>query len=353
VSDLNIIFEIGSIGWKLENLRINYLFDLNTSRNYCFNIHQFCLNWSTGLIVVNDSLILNADKIACESLVKVCSICKNYGASIECSNSECDQIFHYPCLTSTGSAYLDLKTKQAFCSIHSSNPIIKCILCNESSESLSSESFIYCSNCGCYFHAQCLSIELNSFIRAGWQCVQCKTCLTCKQPFNNNSTSETTTNMLTCDTCNKCIHLNCLKQDQLTNNNNNNASSKWQCMDCLSATQLISKHCSGCSQLFVSKVNESLCYECDLDNLKKACNSANCSVCGQYIHIIEQKKRIRNCITCLKYVHVSCDKYYGSDKLDNYVCISCRDKDNGNYVSPVLDKVGFKISYLDFLQKFI
>ena len=33
-------------------------------------------------------------------------------------------------------------------------------------------------------------------------------------PFNNNSTSETTTNMLTCDTCNKCIHLNCLKQDQ-------------------------------------------------------------------------------------------------------------------------------------------
>ena len=256
-------------------------------------------------------------------------------------------------MTSTGSAYLDLKTKQAFCSIHSSNPIIKCILCNESSESLSSESFIYCSNCGCYFHAQCLSIELNSFIRAGWQCVQCKTCLTCKQPFNNNSTSETTTNMLTCDTCNKCIHLNCLKQDQLTNSNNNNASSKWQCMDCLSATQLISKHCSGCSQLFVSKVNESLCYECDLDNLKKACNSANCSVCGQYIHIIEQKKRIRNCITCLKYVHVSCDKYYGSDKLDNYVCISCRDKDNGNYVSPVLDKVGFKISYLDFLQKFI
>ena len=52
-------------------------------------------------------------------------------------------------------------------------------------------------------------------------------------------------------------------------------------------------------------------------------------------------------------MHVSCDKYYGSDKLDNYVCISCRDKDNGNYVSPVLDKVGFKISYLDFLQSLL
>ena len=31
------------------------------------------------------------------------------------------------------------------------------------------------------------------------------------------------------------------------------------------AAQLISKHCSGCSQLFVAIVNESLCYECDLD----------------------------------------------------------------------------------------
>ena len=90
-----------------------------------------------------------------------------------------------------------------------------------------------------------------------------------------------------------------------------------------------------------SKLKENFCHECELEIVKKACNSANCMVCGQYIHIVEQKKRIRNCISCFKYVHVSCDKYYGSDKLENYVCISCRDKDNNgsSFISPILDKV--------------
>ena len=135
--------------------------------------------------------------------------------------------------------------------------------------------------------------------------------------------------MLICDICDKYSHTYCVKQDQFINNRN-------KCTKC--SLGVIKKSCSNCNQSFTClKQNDNLCNDCE----NKVCTNANCQVCGQYIHIIEQKKRIRNCIQCLKYVHVSCDKYYGSEKLDNYVCLYCRDKDSAssNYISPVLDKV--------------
>lgn len=143
--------------------------------------------------------------------------------------------------------------------------------------------------------------------------------------------------MLTCDTCDKCVHSYCSKQSSLSLDH-----TRYKCTKC--SVDIQKKQCTTCNQTFtalnlIKSSNETQCVECEQAASNSKLLKANCLVCGQYIHVVEQKKRIRQCTTCLKYVHVSCDKYYSSERLENYACFNCRD--STSLINPVLDKVAF------------
>lgn len=191
---------------------------------------------------------------------KKCALCFNYGASVPCAASSCDQIFHYPCATSFG-CYQDLKTRKILCPSHYDQAAshfkdsIVCTLCETSNRIGES---LFCTTCGAHYHGSCLSpqIETNALVRVGWQCPECKICQVCKQTGDDTKT-------LVCDTCDKCAHSYCLKPDMMSVT----ATEGWNCARC--RTEILTKLCTNCNGSFVvASVNKakgaSLCEDCEI-----------------------------------------------------------------------------------------
>ena len=68
-SDL-IAYEICTIGWRLENLRLNHFFESKDGR-LSFSAHEHSLKWSNGITFSECNFITNAEKAACDALLKV------------------------------------------------------------------------------------------------------------------------------------------------------------------------------------------------------------------------------------------------------------------------------------------
>ncbi len=64
-----IAYDLTQIGWKLDNLKLSYIF-----KDGNFYLHESCLMWSNGIVLNEFNLVINSDRIACESLLKVLKI---------------------------------------------------------------------------------------------------------------------------------------------------------------------------------------------------------------------------------------------------------------------------------------
>lgn len=61
-----IAYDLTQIGWKLDNLKLSYIF-----KDGNFYLHESCLMWSNGIVLNEFNLVINSDRIVCESLLKV------------------------------------------------------------------------------------------------------------------------------------------------------------------------------------------------------------------------------------------------------------------------------------------
>nr|XP_057917472.1 histone acetyltransferase KAT6B isoform X1 [Doryrhamphus excisus]XP_057917473.1 histone acetyltransferase KAT6B isoform X1 [Doryrhamphus excisus]XP_057917474.1 histone acetyltransferase KAT6B isoform X1 [Doryrhamphus excisus] len=89
------------------------------------------------------------------------------------------------------------------------DPIPICSFClgtKESNRDKHPEDLLSCSDCGSSGHPSCLkfSPELASNVkRLRWQCIECKTCSTCRRQGKNAD------EMLFCDSCDRGFHMEC------------------------------------------------------------------------------------------------------------------------------------------------
>jgi hypothetical protein len=71
-----IAYEICTVGWRLENLRLNIFFE-SKDGILSFNAHENCIKWSNGIILNECSILSNVEKSACDSLLKVFNFIKS------------------------------------------------------------------------------------------------------------------------------------------------------------------------------------------------------------------------------------------------------------------------------------
>lgn len=81
-----------------------------------------------------------------------------------------------------------------------------CLGTKEQNREKKREELISCADCGNSGHPSCLkfSSELTTRVKAlRWQCIECKTCSTCRDQGKNAD------NMLFCDSCDRGFHMEC------------------------------------------------------------------------------------------------------------------------------------------------
>ena len=59
-------FELCKIGWSIENLNLNHLFESSG-----FKAHSACVVWSHGALLNASNQITNADRLVLDSLLRV------------------------------------------------------------------------------------------------------------------------------------------------------------------------------------------------------------------------------------------------------------------------------------------
>lgn len=261
--------EISRVGWQIEDYKINDMFEFATTttaptvnETSYFFAHVNCCAWSYGLETHSDrSTPVNLDKLAYESLIKKCTVCNLYGASVKCCYGDCSEIYHYPCARLAG-CFMHTPTHKVLCHSHirHANTLfdqsdLNCLLCDSADKPYDQ---LCCTSCGSLFHGSCLSPPIKSaapFVRLGWQCADCKLCQTCRQPGDDSK-------VVVCDSCDKCYHTYCLRNSNSVANSSPNG---WQCDSCLKQLSLI-KICSTCQHpLLLSEpanVHSGYCEHC-------------------------------------------------------------------------------------------
>ena len=77
-----------------------------------------------------------------------------------------------------------------------------------------------CVTCGRHYHGSCVGLATSSGVRTGWQCSECKVCVTCRTPGEDAK-------MLVCDTCDKSFHPYCVRPLL-----SNIPKMGWKCRNC-------------------------------------------------------------------------------------------------------------------------
>jgi hypothetical protein len=242
----NLANALVKVGWNLSNLA-------KFNRTY---VHSACLKWSQGSAksYQNDILIVKTTsdhQLISESLIKKCSICNNYGASLRCSSAMgCSEFYHLPCLTLMASCYQDLNSNRILCLRHANEAAdqfgdtSECLICdqtvvNDNETNTNNNQLLnqlFCASCGAHYHDSCLSPPIDgsmSLIRIDWQCPECKCCQLCGETGDD-------TKLLVCDSCDKCYHIFCLNSAVGSMNKMNSLEGAWKCPKC--------KLCSSCGK---------------------------------------------------------------------------------------------------------
>ncbi|KAK3746997.1 hypothetical protein QZH41_011949 [Actinostola sp. cb2023] len=270
-------------------------------------VHEKCAAWTLSSLSYKSVSRLTVD-ITNQILTKKCHHCDGYGASISCVAESCQKLYHYPCAIVAGT-YQDVKTMKLHCPEHSSMAASSAY-CEKCKCGTSDPSqLLLCSRCGYHYHGECCSppVHPNELIRAGWECLMCKTCQACRQPSPRER-------LLVCRVCDKAYHLFCSQpvssvKDKL----------HWKCERCRKCRQCES---TKASQWFI---DYTLCCGCYYQMHK----SNGCPLC----HHSNGHRKAVQCDSCSRWVHASCDnithEIYERLQVDPriiYVCKICRDE---------------------------
>ncbi|KAF9420753.1 hypothetical protein HW555_003101, partial [Spodoptera exigua] len=96
-----------------------------------------------------------------------------------------------------------------------------CKLRLEANRRYTHERFLVCANCNAKLHPSCLELSADTIRKCreyAWQCAECKTCCTCRQPADDDK-------MLFCDLCDRGFHIYCVGLDTVP-------SGRWHCVEC-------------------------------------------------------------------------------------------------------------------------
>jgi len=184
-------------------------------------VHFQCGAWSAGVQESGgEGGLVCVDKSTATAGGVACSGCSNFGASVYCQVSGCDNVYHLPCGMSSG-AIMDQHSKTLLCPNHVQKspvmlPNVVCSVCNMFAPGT---QLVWCVSCNAHFHAACIkpAITPSPVVRAGYQCNDCKTCQICNHPAED----------LTCNVCNKAFHSSCAKPHGL-----NASKTEWKCRTC-------------------------------------------------------------------------------------------------------------------------
>ncbi|VUZ48928.1 unnamed protein product, partial [Hymenolepis diminuta] len=202
------IDELVEIGWAplsvkpvLENIVVP------CTSGSVFYVHRRCALWSYGVKITELGNFEGIEEAVVKALETECALCRRLGASVPCRADGCSRSFHISCASAAG-CFQEGKSFLVFCPSHldlvytlgeAASP---CPLCDQRNNV---SDMIFCSTCNTNFHNQCLEPPgvLSPTVRVGWQCPECKTCLTCRE-------SKDDLKMVICDTCDRGFHTYCL-----------------------------------------------------------------------------------------------------------------------------------------------
>lgn len=258
---------------------------------------------------------MGVDKSAATAAGVACSLCSNFGASVYCKVSGCDNVYHLPCGSSSG-AIMDQHSTTLLCPNHvqKTPAMLPGVVCSVCGMFAPGHQFVWCVSCNAHYHASCLKppISPTPVVRAGYQCNDCKTCQICNHPAED----------LTCNVCNKAFHSSCAKPFGL-----NASKADWKCKTC--------RVCGDCGARTPGNGNFSrwhanftVCDSCyQLRNKGLAC-----PICMKAYRAVMQKE-MAQCTLCRKHVHKGCDAdadviaiatRHKADPTYEYHCTACR-----------------------------
>ncbi|XP_072110164.1 histone-lysine N-methyltransferase 2C isoform X1 [Mobula birostris] len=269
-----------------------------------FWVHHCCAAWSSG-VCQKEQVLVNVDKAVLSGNAEHCAYCKHLGATIKCSEVNCNQLYHYPCAAGAGT-FQDFRTLTLLCPEHidqapeRSKEESNCAVCDSPGELLDQ---LFCTSCGQHYHGACLDIAVTPLKRAGWQCPECKICQTCRCPGDDSK-------MLVCDICDKGYHTFCLQPAMESIPTNG-----WRCKNC--------RVCVDCGTRTSSHWhhNCSLCASC----YQQQDHSFYCPLCGKICHQDPQKDAL-HCQICKRWIHIECDKSLENNEVKEcYICTMCKE----------------------------
>ncbi|XP_047136295.1 uncharacterized protein LOC100209023 isoform X1 [Hydra vulgaris] len=273
--------------------------------------HHCCAAWSAGVCQTDSYDLENVDKAIAKALLKKCSHCLRYGASVECQVQRCSKLFHYPCCASAG-AFQNITSMILLCPEHldrSEKLVDAEAFCDTCQKSDNMQSQLFCTSCGRHFHSYCvdMNIPITPVVRMGWQCSFCKVCQGCKQPGDEEK-------MLCCDQCDKGYHIYCLNPPISVV-----PKSVWKCVSCRKCSDCgSSKPGSGPSCRWHN--NFSLCDRCYQQRKK----GQSCPICKRAVRLFNNGDAIQ-CKKCFKCVHGEC--HSPLDDGAEYICPDCIEED--------------------------
>ncbi|XP_069686855.1 serine-rich adhesin for platelets-like isoform X2 [Periplaneta americana] len=203
------------------------------------------------------------------------------------------------------------------------------------------EVLIHCAQCTSSGHPSCLDLTLDMvphIKRYDWQCTDCKTCIQCKDPADEDK-------MLFCDMCDRGYHIYCVGLRRVP-------SGRWHCKECAV--------CGSCGTQEPGGINpdtpnaqwqheykkgekgarvyaQTLCVPCS----KLWRKGRYCQLCWRcYGNKPDEEDGLINCSVCDKWMHAECCNAIGGNEIDktsNFLCEICQEK--GQARSPAIKMI--------------
>nr|CAD7587901.1 unnamed protein product [Timema genevievae] len=191
------------------------------------------------------------------------------------------------------------------------------------------ELLIHCGQCTSSSHPSCLDLTLDMvphIKRYNWQCTDCKTCIQCKDPADEDK-------MLFCDMCDRGYHIYCVGLRRVP-------SGRWHCKECAVCGSCGTQQPAGNNDIPNAQWQheykkgdkgakiyaQTLCVPCS----KLWRKGRYCQLCWRcYGNKPDEEEGLINCSVCDKWMHAECCSAIGGNDLDrssNFLCENCQEK---------------------------
>nr|CAD7194260.1 unnamed protein product [Timema douglasi] len=186
------------------------------------------------------------------------------------------------------------------------------------------ELLIHCGQCTSSSHPSCLDLTLDMvphIKRYNWQCTDCKTCIQCKDPADEDK-------MLFCDMCDRGYHIYCVGLRRVP-------SGRWHCKECAVCGSCGTQQPAGNNDIpnaqWQHEVSTSHVSSDWLGELKLLWRKGRyCQLCWRcYGNKPDEEEGLINCSVCDKWMHAECCSAIGGNDLDrssNFLCENCQEK---------------------------